>query len=60
MDGKIEDATLKKILINMSEKGETAEEITGGAEVLREKCLKINLLGEIIDTCGTGGDGKIP
>ena len=24
MDGKIEDATLKKILINMSEKGETA------------------------------------
>ena len=58
MDGKIEDATLKKILINMSEKGETAEEITGGAEVLREKCLKINLSGEIIDTCGTGGDGK--
>ena len=42
----------------MSEKGETAEEITGGAEVLREKCLKINLSGEIIDTCGTGGDGK--
>ena len=58
MDGKIEDATLKKILINMSEKGETAEEITGGAEVLREKCLKINLSGKIIDTCGTGGDGK--
>jgi anthranilate phosphoribosyltransferase len=58
MDGKIEDATLKKILVNMSEKGETAEEITGGVEVLREKCLKINLSGEIIDTCGTGGDGK--
>ena len=58
MEGKIEDENLKKILVNLSEKGETVEEITGGAEVLREKSLKVNIEGDVIDTCGTGGDGK--
>ena len=58
MEGKIEDEDLKKILINLSEKGETVEEITGGAEILREKSLKVNIEGDVIDTCGTGGDGK--
>ena len=58
MEGKIEYEDLKKILINLSEKEETVEEITGGAEVLREKSLKVNIEGDVIDTCGTGGDGK--
>ena len=58
MEGKIEDEDLKKILVNLSEKGEAVEEITGGAEVLREKSLKVNIEGDVIDTCGTGGDGK--
>ena len=58
MEGKIEDEDLKKILVNLSEKGETVEEITGGAEVLREKSLKVKIEGDVIDTCGTGGDGK--
>ena len=58
MEGKIKDEDLKKILVNLSEKGETVEEITGGAEVLREKSLKVNVEGDVIDTCGTGGDGK--
>lgn len=58
MEGKIKDEDLKKILVNLSEKGETVEEITGGAEVLREKSLKVNIEGDAIDTCGTGGDGK--
>ncbi len=58
MDGKINDEDLKKILISLSEKGETVEEITGGAQILREKCTKVNISGNIIDTCGTGGDGK--
>ena len=58
MDGKISDEVLKKILLNLSNKGESVEEITGGAKVLREKATKVSILGNLIDTCGTGGDGK--
>jgi anthranilate phosphoribosyltransferase len=58
MDGKFDDETLEKILLSLSEKGETVEEITGGALVLRDKCKKINISEDTIDTCGTGGDGK--
>ena len=58
MDGKISDETLKKILLNLSNKGESIAEITGGAKVLREKVTKVIVAGDLIDTCGTGGDGK--
>ena len=58
MDGKISDEVLKKILLNLSNKGESIEEITGGAKVLREKATKVSILGNLIDTCGTGGDRK--
>ena len=58
MDGKISDVVLKQILLNLSQKGETIEEITGGAKVLREKATKVFIAGDLIDTCGTGGDEK--
>ena len=58
MDGKISDVVLKQILLNLSQKGETIEEITGGAKVLREKATKVSIAGDLIDTCGTGGDEK--
>ena len=58
MEGNISDNELKIILINLSNKGETVEEITGGAKVLRDKCIKVDIGGDVIDTCGTGGDGK--
>ena len=44
--------------MNLSVKGETSEEIAGGVYVLREKALKVKTSEDIIDTCGTGGDGK--
>jgi anthranilate phosphoribosyltransferase len=41
--------------------GETVEEITGFARVMREKALHVHLDEEtasrVLDTCGTGGDG---
>src|SRR5690349_14169337 len=38
-------------------KGETYEELTGFARVMREKSLKVDVKVEpLIDTCGTGGD----
>ena len=58
MDGKFSDELLKKILLSLSNKGESVEEITGGAKVLRDKASKVDVTGNLIDTCGTGGDGK--
>ena len=58
MAGNVSDETISKVLINLSNKGESVEEITGGAKVLREKSTKVSFTGDLIDTCGTGGDGK--
>ena len=58
MTGKLQDTTIKKILLDLSNKGESVEEITGGAKVLKKKAKKVVIKGDLIDTCGTGGDGK--
>ena len=58
MSGKIGDDLILKFLKGLSNKGETAEEIAGGVYVLRNKALKVNTEEDIVDTCGTGGDGK--
>jgi len=58
MSGNIKDDLIYNFLVSLSEKGETSDEIAGGVYVLREKALKVNTQEDIIDTCGTGGDGK--
>ena len=58
MNGKMNEDLIYNFLINLSQKGETADEIAGGVYVLREKALKVKTYNNIVDTCGTGGDGK--
>ena len=43
------------ILTALQTKGYTAEELAGFAKAMRDKAVKLDL-GEVIDTCGTGGD----
>jgi len=58
MGGEVTSAQIAGFLIALRCKGETVEEITAAAEVMRELATKVNIQGEhIIDTCGTGGDG---
>ncbi|MCF7969690.1 MAG: anthranilate phosphoribosyltransferase [Methylococcaceae bacterium] len=58
MSGEATNAQIAGFLIALRCKGETVEEITAAAEVMRELATKVNIQGEhIIDTCGTGGDG---
>ena len=57
MTGKINEEDLFKFLTLLSLKGETAEEIAGGVNVLRNKAKRVNV-HNCVDTCGTGGDGK--
>ena len=58
MNGEMSENLIHSFLINLASKGETSDEIAGGVYVLREKALKVKTLDDIIDTCGTGGDGK--
>ncbi len=43
------------ILTALQTKGYTAEEIAGFARAMRDKAVKVDL-GDVMDTCGTGGD----
>jgi anthranilate phosphoribosyltransferase len=56
MEGKATDAQIAAFLTALRIKGETIEEITGAAKVMRQKATKINAPEGVIDTCGTGGD----
>ena len=56
MSGEYDDIQTTGILIALRAKGETVDEITGFADVMRRKMLKISLNKPAIDLCGTGGD----
>ena len=56
MDGKATDSQMGAFLAAMRLKGETIEEITACAEVMREKCVKLHPKNDVLDIVGTGGD----
>ncbi len=56
MEGKATDAQIASFLTALRIKGETIEEITGAAKVMREKAARIRAPEDTVDTCGTGGD----
>src|SRR3954463_988583 len=59
MDGRATDTQKSALLIALRMKGETSEEITGAALAMRERVSPLTVDRErIIDTCGTGGDGR--
>jgi len=59
MDGRATDVQKTAFLIALRMKGETADEITGAAIAMRERVTPLTVdRDQIIDTCGTGGDGR--
>jgi len=60
MDGRATDVQKSALLIALRMKGETVEEITGAALAMRERVtpLDVDDPSRIVDTCGTGGDGR--
>lgn len=56
MSGEATPAQIAAFITGLRMKKETVAEITGGAKVMREKATKIKVDGEVVDTCGTGGD----
>ncbi len=60
MEGKATPAQIGAFLVALKMKGESIEEITEAAKVMREKSLRVEVDRKkgLLDTCGTGGDGK--
>jgi anthranilate phosphoribosyltransferase len=59
MSGNASEAQTAAFLMGLRLKGETVDEIAGCARSMREKAVPIRTRREnIIDTCGTGGDGS--
>jgi anthranilate phosphoribosyltransferase len=58
MSGKATDAQIAAFIVALRMKGETPEEITGAATVMREKATHVlpKEPAHVVDTCGTGGD----
>ena len=56
--GKLLPTQIAAILTALRMKGETVNEILGFVTVMRKHMVKIKAPGMVIDTCGTGGDGK--
>ena len=58
MTGEATPAQIGGVLIGLRMKGETVDEITAAASVMRELATKVSAAGpHLVDTCGTGGDG---
>lgn len=56
MEGEATAAQMGAFLTGMRMKGESIDEITACAEVLREKCTKLTPQMDVLDIVGTGGD----
>jgi len=59
MTGQTTDAQIGAFLVGLSMKGETIEEITASAKVMRSLATPVEISSSdyLVDTCGTGGDG---
>ena len=57
MRGEATGAQVAALLIGLRVKGETADEVAGGAQALRNAmiALSVERSTELVDTCGTGG-----
>ena len=59
MTGDASPLQVAAFLTALRMKGETVEEITGAARVMREKAHRVHVGAKtVLDTCGTGGDQK--
>ncbi len=58
LDGGMDDAAIAATLIELADKGETAEDIAGAVLAMRARMTRISAPPNAIDVCGTGGDGQ--
>jgi anthranilate phosphoribosyltransferase len=58
MSGDATPSQMGGLLMGLRVRGETVDEITGAARIMRSKAVMIKAPPGAVDTCGTGGDGS--
>ena len=58
MDGKLSDIEVSSFLTSLKVRGESIDELTAAASIMRKKSLKVLNCENSVDIVGTGGDGK--
>ncbi len=56
-DGAASDAEIAGFLMGLAARGETPAEIAAAAEAMRARAVSVAAPADVVDTCGTGGDG---
>jgi anthranilate phosphoribosyltransferase len=57
LEGGAGEAEIAGFLVALKMKGETATELAGFARAMRDRMIVVDAGPDVIDTCGTGGDG---
>jgi anthranilate phosphoribosyltransferase len=58
VSGQASEENIKTFLLELNKRPYQRDELTGFAQGLRAKALKVNIQRQpVVDTCGTGGDG---
>jgi anthranilate phosphoribosyltransferase len=58
LDGGMSDVEIADMLIALSNRGETADEVASAATAMRARMIPVSAPANAIDVCGTGGDGQ--
>ena len=58
LDGGMDDAEIAATLIDLADKGKSAEDVAGAVLAMRARMKPIAAPPGAIDVCGTGGDGQ--
>jgi anthranilate phosphoribosyltransferase len=62
LDGDASDVEIAALLTVLAQRGETVDEVMGVVMALRERLMPLPVTdaerAELVDTCGTGGDGS--
>ncbi len=57
MTAEMTPSEMGGILSILAHRGETPEELAGFVKAMRARALTVDGLPDVVDTCGTGGDG---
>ena len=58
LEGRLDDVGKAAILVALRVRGEAPEEVAGFSSALRSMALRVDYGGDLLDTAGTGGDGR--